>query len=120
MKSKNPFFEEFEKLFKKDLKEISSPYMMNRLISFFDILLSQKCNKFIGRIPNKLLILIYNGFIEDQKTPWVNYPKKLKNEEEEILKRICITFNCNMKYANQVLQIYKNNKINIKELYGIK
>lgn len=115
-------FDEYKSLFSGSNVELSSPYMINRLLSFsaegFPI--AKECNKFIGRIPNKLLLLIYKESINSKKAPFVKYAKVPKLKEPKLIKNVCKTFCCNNYHAEQIIQIYRLMKIKPEKLFGLK
>ncbi len=119
----NPIFEEFEKLFEEDKNfKISSPFMMNRLLSLSSqgFVISVICNQFIGRISNKHLYLIYKKYIGNQKAPYITYPKKNKKSEEILLSKICSSFNCNIKHGKQIIELYKKLGKKPEVIFGLK
>lgn len=115
-------FDEYKALFNGEDINLSSPYMINRLLSLskeaFSI--STKCNKYIGRIPNDLLVLIYQSSIKSKRAPYVKYPKKPKVKDKELIQQICQYYNCNEFYAKQIIAIYIGKKINPNKIFGVK
>src|SRR3989304_7032017 len=110
----NPLFEELKSIFESDNINVTNPYMINRLLSFYmqSFKTSEVCNQYINRIPNELLASIYSSNIKKQKAPFIRYPKIPKMKEPKLIKKICETFNCNYKIAKQIICIFKKMNIN--------
>lgn len=117
----NPVFAEFKEIFEsEDDMELTSPFMTNRLISLTNkFRISVICNQFIGRIPNKLLLLIYRKYIGIGDAPWVRYPKKKPKQEPILLQKICRVFNCSVKHGKQTIELYRRMGIKPEHLFGM-
>lgn len=118
----NPIFEEFRELFEGEEEfKISSPFMMNRLLSLSKegFIISKIANQFTGRISNKHLYLIYKKYIGKQRAPFITYPKKTK-QEEILLSKICSFFNCNVKHGKQIINLYRKLGEKPERFFGLK
>jgi hypothetical protein len=120
-KKGNPIFAEFKEIFESDDDmDLTSPFMANRLMSLTDdFVISIICNQFVGRIPNKLLLLIYRKFVGTKNAPWVRYPKKKPKQEPILLQKICRAFNCNSKHGRQTIELYRRMNIKPESLFGM-
>lgn len=115
-------FDEYKQLFSSENPILKNPYMINRLLSFskngFSV--SVNCNKYIGKIPNELLILIYKKSIKSEIAPYVKYARLPKVKEPLLTKKICNLFNCGKFHAKQYIIIYRKLGIKIEEKFGLK
>ena len=119
--NQNPIFTEFKEIFESDNDiNLTSSFMINRFISLTNNFpISSICNQFAGRIPNKLLLLIYRKYINTKKAPWIRYPKKKTKDEPILLKKICDAFNCNIKHGKQTIELYRRIGIKPEYLFGM-
>lgn len=116
-------FEEFKMIFESDKDFIiSSPYMINRLLSFSksEIQSSIECNEYVGRIPKELLLKIYKSRIKQGKAPFVKTTKIPKEKSPKLISAICRYFNCNKFHAKQIINICNKKNIKIEEIFGLK
>lgn len=115
-------FDEYKALFNGENINLSSPFMTNKLLSLSKdgYYISTQCNKYIGRIPKELLLVIYQSSLEKQKAPYIKYPKKLKQKEIKLIDKICELFNCNLFHSKQIIAIFRKKKINPANIFGLK
>lgn len=115
-------FDELKLLFESDEKvNISSQFMINKFLSTTEnFKISEVCNKYINRIPNDLLVLIYRNYLKEKRTPWVKYIKKTKEKSPKLKQKIEATFCCNKRYTNQIIQILSKEGYEPENLFGLK
>lgn len=119
----NNLFDEYKALFSDDNIIVKNSYMINRLLSFskqgFHV--ATESNRFINRIPNEFLSIIYKQSVgNNQKVPFVKYAKITKEKEPILKSKISRLFNCSSFHAKQIIMIYRKIGIKIEEKFGLK
>jgi len=102
-------------------KKSNDVFMINRFLSmtpesFFE---SQKSNEFNGKIPSWASELLLYYTVEKQHAPRISYIKKKASKvDKKLLKLVCDSFHCSNNQGEEVIEIFKLKKINIKNIFG--
>ncbi len=103
--------------------KLSSPYMINRLLSFVPetFVLSANVNRYLGRLPDWALKSIYYNCIPKRRAaPFINYAKTPKHTDQRLVEKIEGALCCSTFHAQQVLKILQLYGHKPHEFFGLK
>lgn len=112
MKKESPF-DTIYRLFTENTKEhikVANAYMTNKILSYQPetILTAININKYSGRIPSWAMDALFNiGVKKINNKPYLQYIKKNKKENPQLLKKISQTFCCRSSHAEQIIEIIR-------------
>jgi len=122
MGKENPF-DIVMRLFKEDNVSVKHGFMVNKILSYqpMAILASIKINKYIGRLPRWATDSLFNLCVKKQGlNNYLQYIKKVKEENLKLNQKICQTLCCNTYQAKQIINIIRKLGKKPEQYFGLK
>jgi hypothetical protein len=117
----NPF-EDVKKLFNGEEIKVSSPFVVNKILSFSPItfILVRNHNKVIGKIPKSWSDKIFQCVTKRNKIPFIRYAKKRRETEKKLIQKICCHFVVNEYHAIQTIDLLRRQGEEPEKYFGLK
>lgn len=119
----NPFTTATKLLTEKGITPIENGYMVNKILSYQpeNLLISIKLNKFSTNLPSWATTALFNLCASKQRNqPYLQYIKKTKEKDPQLLKKISQTFCCNAYHARQIIEIFRQMGERPESFFGLK
>lgn len=119
----NPFTATTRLLSENEIVPIENGYLTNKILSYqpATILPSIQLNKFSTTLPSWAITALFNLYVPKQRNrPYLQYIKKIKEEDVILLQKISQAFCCNKFHARQIVDIFKQMGKKPESFFGLK
>lgn len=114
-------FDEIKGLLTQEKFNITSPYMINKLLSFIPetILISVETNRYIG-LPKWAVNGLLNSIPKRKNIPFINFIKFKKRESNKLEQKISTALCCSNAHAIQTIELLRKMGYKPEQAFGLK
>lgn len=120
-------FDELKNIFEKSERPemLSSTYMINRFLSMYPdtFLVAENLNRLSSRLPGwAAASYLFLSVKKEKPAPFIKYvgKKKGKDIDEKLRSEIVRVFNCSDNHADEIIELLRKKKVNLKAIFGMR